>query len=304
MTRALPALGVALLMLLAGLPAGATAAPTADTWTIDADHDLASDAAKETFESEGVAHADLEQFDARLSVADDHDDLNVSGIRTDSTHTYVQLDYDESISRTLRIYVPSEYVSPYRETELAALESDVTAELTPVDGRNHTAIEFTVDEPGQYTFALNDVRGSISEGRQASRDLVSNSTGWTLPSLGGSGQWEYIKSTELSGSSAAEINLSDDERAVIQYQAGANESEEWLTVPKCDGNDHAVCYYQKTGVNDTVYVRSGVEDPPQVRYKTNGGGMVEKASAYLNEATRAASQAVADVKSLFGINNG
>lgn len=303
LTRTLAPLAFAVMLVMAGMPASAANSSMPDTWTIDDEHDLTSDSTIETYQADGVVGADLDQFNARLSVADDHDDLNISGIRADSTHTFVQLEYRESISRTVRIYLPSEYVRPYRETELDSLDSDATAELTPVDNRNYTAIKFTVDEPGTYSFALNEIRGGISEGRQTSRDLVKNSTGWTLPSLGGAGQWEYIQSSELSGTSAAQINISPDEHAVVQYQAGDNESDNWLTVPKCDGSDHEVCYYTKAGVNDTVFVRSGVDEPPQVRYKTSGGGLVEKASAYIREAQNAVSQMVDDLDSLFGLDS-
>lgn len=292
------------LALVITLSATGAAAATADTWTVDTDHDLTRDSAIQRYEDTGKASANLNQFDARLSVASTHDALNVSGVHADTTQTFVQLQYSESIDRTIRIYIPDDYFSPYRDTSVAALEDDsTTASLTPVQSRNYTALEVTVTEPGTYTFAVNDIRGGLSAGREAGRELVRNSTGWTVPSLGGSGQWQYINPSNLTGSNVATINVTSGETAVIQYNAGESDSENWLTVPDCDGSDVAVCYYTQSGDNDTVFVRSGVSDPPEVRYKTNGGGLMESVNAAVRGAQQAVDDILADLDALIGGSN-
>jgi hypothetical protein len=279
-------------------PASLAATSSSEVLTIDEDHDLARNATIQRYEETGNVSTRLSQLQMTMTVADDHEQIGLDGIHTDSTHTYLQLDYDEDIKRTVRVYLPAEYVHPYTEMDLNAEDADVEASMTPTPDAEYGAIEVTFTGPTTATFALNDVRATIIQTRDVGKSWIENATGFSLPDISSSGQWERLPEGALAVDSPARINATDS--LVLQYDASdANTTESrWLTVPECDSDSPGVCYYQAGNV---TYVRTTTEDVPPVRYKTTGGGLSDRVSAAVRGAMQMVEDIMQDVRSTFGV---
>ncbi len=117
------------------------------TTTIDAGHSLTSDAAKQSYQSDGVVSTTPAQADVNITIAESHDDVGLDGIYADGLDTYLRIDYDEDIARTLRFYVPAEYFSPRTKRGLEPVDGGPNTDLTPVRGGNMTAVTVEVGGP-------------------------------------------------------------------------------------------------------------------------------------------------------------
>jgi surface glycoprotein (TIGR04207 family) len=286
------------------VPGTVTAQSQPEIYTVDADHDLATDDAIQRFEQEGLASTQLERLDLRLTVADEAGDAGLSDLRhSSSLHTYVQVEYDEEIPRTIRIYLPSAYVDPYRKVGLEAEDTDVTADVESVRDREMVALTLTVDGPTNATFALNHAAGKTMGARERVKTLINQSTGIRLPDVpigSGGAEWQYVPSSALAGNNTTyrvpTDNDTDSSDLTIQYDSDPGPDERWLPVQECDGSQQ-ICTITKNG-SDRVVLVSTVETPPTVRYRQDGGALIGARSIGA-DLGNAVDELVADVKGLW-----
>jgi len=248
------------LLCLAVLAVTAAGAQTTTT-TIDAQNPLVEQTTINEFERSETVTRNLSQVDMEVTVAEDGTDAGLTGPRIDSMQTYLRLDYDEGISRTIRIYVPSEYFEPRVQRSLSAANGGPDAQLTPTANGTMTAVTIEVSGPTDSPYAISAVAGDVWAVRSWARDKTENTTGWEFPTLAGGEQWQYIDAGTYSTSAPARINGT---AATIQYQAGTANDTAWLPVPECDDpSSQAVCSLEER--NATIIMSS--QDSPRVRYK-------------------------------------
>lgn len=286
-------------ILLAVLLAVAPVVSGADLYAVDHDHGLATDDAKDTYQSQGVATGNVYGLDASLTVADTAEGVGLPDWKYVSTGaTYLQIDYNEDIERTLRIHVPQEYFTPRLKQDLEAAESDLTADFEPSDNGNYTVVTVTVDEPTTAVFRVPWHRGAVAESRDRLSEFVNETTGFSLPSIAGSeDDWQYIEQGALSTNTTYALQTNESQYT-IQYDADASQStEQWLTVRSCDSTDDApVCTFEKAGQPNKTYLLSKSSTPPQIRFKT-GGSSVSSIQSSINDLQEAVDAALADVSS-------
>ncbi|QLH83400.1 hypothetical protein [Halosimplex pelagicum] len=281
----LAGLAVALVVLVGTVSASGVLA-------IDDDHQLARDAAVAEYESTGTASTSLVRVDMSVTVAESHEAVGLEGAGyTDFDTTYVRLEYREELSRTVRIYLPDEYFRPRPKDGLEAVESDNTASLETVDGRNYTAVRVSFSGPETAVFELSKQAGLVFDGRGEVKDLVSNRTGVELPSIQSSGQWSYVDSTALSANTTVALETTDQE-LTLQYDADPSvNSSSWIAVPDCGGASAPVCRFTREGSNETVHLLSRSTETPEVRYK-HGNDPLAGLKSSIADARRAAANAL------------
>lgn len=235
---------------------------------IDADHQLDTDHAKQSFDNDGVVSTDLARLNMSVTVAKDHRDANISGWYADINNRYLCLNYQEDLQRTIRIYIPRDYFNPRVNAELESLTSKTTATAEPTADGDYTAIEATFNGPTRACFQFSRERGIYFDTKDKILDVVNNSTGIEIPRLGGSEQqWQYIEDPAWVNTSTVHID-DDGDSLTLQYDSAETPNDtEWLPVPECENpSEQRVCYYTKANSTGT-YVMSTADDPPPVRYK-------------------------------------
>ena len=234
---------------------------------IDADHGLTDREHIETYEDTGVASTTLSAPAMRLTVAEAHDDVGLRGFRLDYDKRYLRVQYNETISRTVRFYIPSEYWFPIT-SEIDAVDADVTATMEPTDDGRYTAVTITLEEPADLVFEVPKQASWVFWGRSKTREVVNNTTGYQPPRLGEDSEWQYVPEGQLENESTYPVDTAEDGEVTIQYDTDPTAgTESWRMVPECSGNDVPVCHYEKAGVDDRVFVLSKTAAPPQVRFK-------------------------------------
>lgn len=232
-----------------------------EIYAVDNNHELADDDQIEQFESEGVATGEADDIDLELTIAEDSDDVQADRF-TDAGRLYLEVDYQEDIDRTLRIYVPDEYFHPYEDQSMTTHTDDVTAEMEPIDAGNYTAVTVHMDGATKTTLEVSTVESTIWQYRDGTFDWLDGSLGVDVPRLGGSGDepWEYVDSRQFAGDER--VSISAD--ATVQYDAADNNSETvWLEVPSCSA-DAPVCTVSQG--NETAVLADNASDVPQIRY--------------------------------------
>ncbi len=277
----------------------ATAAAAPSLVTIDERHPLAGTDAIETFETEGVVAANLTQIDLGMTVAESSAEAGIDGFHVDIGRTFLCLDYREGLDRQLRLYLPEAYFEP-RPATLSALDTGPSATFEPVSNGSMTAVTLTVTEPTRACYALSSVSGGFFGAKGWASDLVGNVTGFELPSLGGppAAEWGYIDGAALAGNDTVRlpVNASDP---VVQYDSDPTAAgESWINVPDCsDPADQAVCQFDR---HNHTLLMSTHPDPPTVRYRAGGGGVVTDVSSAWNSFTAALDGMTDWLGSLFG----
>lgn len=292
MNRKIPSIALALLLVISG--AGLTSAVT--VYDIDTDHELASSSAVDEYESDGIVSTSVLVPDLRITIAADHEDAGVEGFRADVPWHYVRLQYNETLTAEIRLYFPSEYWHPHPQ-DLSAIDSNVDAELRPVEGKDMSSLSVRFDGKSDVTFAVPRTASLTFATRDYGKDIVENRTNLTLPRAGSSEPWSYIDQAALSGNTTVSIQPKENRELSIQYDAGDIE-ERWIGVPSCSsstGQDEPVCMFTRDG-EDRIYILSRVSDPPPVRYKYDPGALsqiknlgnslkltIERASSWISD---------------------
>lgn len=263
------AVGCALAILLGAGVAHVTATSSPTRLTLDADHELTSEAKQGEFERTGTATATMTAPSMSITVADDHDadGCGIEGFHSDLRNDYLCVSYDEQIDRSIRIYIPAEYWSPYVRQGVEPVKGDVQATFGPVEDGTYTAVEFTLTEPGTYAWPVTREASWFSGLKDRNIERLENVTGVGVPDQE---SWSYIKPKQLGGNQSAYSVRAPNgtKNLVIEYKTGP---EEWSAVPD-EEKGYAPVYYQtKRGVDDRVYVFATTAKPPEVRYKTKAG---------------------------------
>jgi len=269
-------------LLLVALVALVGTASSSTVLAVDDEHQLARGDSIEEYRSSGSTSTSLVQVDMSLMVAESHTDVGLEGVGyTDFDTTYIKVEYREELARTVRIYLPAEYFRPRPKEGLEAVESDVVAELKPVDGRNYTAITIRVDGPTTAVFEVSKQAGVVFGGRAEARDLLENGTGVELPSVSRSGEWSYVETTGLESNTTAVINTRGKD-LTLQYdtEPSANKTS-WLKVPTCGDESAPVCRFSREGEGqeDRVYLLARSTEVPDIRYKRGNDPLAGISSA-------------------------
>jgi len=264
---------------------------------IDANHGLTDRERIDAYASEGVASTSLTTPEMRLTVAESHDDVGLRGFRLDYDKRYLRVQYNETISRTLRFYIPSEYWFPIT-SEMEAVNGDATATMEPVEDGRFTAVTVTVSEPSDLVFEVPKQASWVFWGRSKGRAVVNNTTGYQPPRLGDDREWQYVPHGQLENESTYPVETAEDGDVTVQYDTDPSTGvEEWRMVPECSGNDVPVCHYEKAGVDDRVFILSKTADPPQVRFK-KGTDVSATAESSARELWDIPSQVMDDISAL------
>ncbi len=286
-------LALVLVLSVVGAPAAADGMAA-----IDADHGLTDRERIEQFETEGVASTTLTSPQMRLTVAETHEAVGLRGFRLDYDKRYLRVQYNETVDRTIRFYIPSEYWYPIT-SEIEAVDGDVTAQMEPAGDGRYTAVTLTLTDPVDLVFEVPKQASFVFWGRSKSREVVNNTTGYQPPRLGDDQEWKYVPEGELENESTYPVETAKDGDVTLQYDTDPTAGvESWRTVPECSGNDVPVCYYEKAGVDGQVFVLSKTADPPQVRFK-QGTDVSATAESSARELWDIPSQVMDDISKLF-----
>lgn len=291
------ALGILLAIAAVGVPAVGASNVNA----VDTDHTLTSDASIATFDAEEVVSGEVDGLNMTITVADKVSQLNKSEwAHPSSARTFLRVEYNEEIDRTVRLYIPSEYFRPRVKSGLAPLESGPPAKLQPVKDRQYTAVTVTFDKETEVIYPISSSRGMISSGRSSTSELVENSTGFRLPSLTSNGaEWQPVPGEAMTSTEATYRIPSNESDITVQYDADESpEEERWLTVQSCDRSDQPVCTFDRDGSKAT-YLLSTTEDVPPVRWKAETAAS-DTVRSTINDIRDASSGFKEAVGGLFG----
>lgn len=259
---------------------------------LDENTPLMADATVDTYEQEGVVDVELDRVAMTVTVADTHDQADLDGMHADEGVTYLCLDYREDLSRTIRLYVDGDLVSP-RAAELSPVGGEgPAATLASVQNGSATAVTVTFDQAGRHCYAVGALRGYKSSGESWSRKVIGNFTGVELPSLAGSDSdaaWSYINASRVRPNET----LSVPADATVQYDRDPGPgAPAWVTAPGCeDGEEQAIC--QLSLHNETMLK---VTDSRDLRYRTTPAGPIEGLQSNINDAIQAAQDAVSALR--------
>lgn len=283
---------VALLLTLA-LAAAAVGTVSATTTTIDADHQLASDDAVAEYQENGTVSAELTRIDATVTIADESENAGMNGTYLDAGTTYLRIDYDESVARTLRLYFPSEYFSPRVKRGLEPAGTGPNAEITTVRDGEMTAVTVDVSGETDTTYGVSAVSGTVWSVRSSIQDQVENVTGWSVPTLSSDEQWRYVGEGNYSTASPRTIN---DTGLTVQYEVERDNTTEWLPVPECKSPEsQRVCALEDG--NQTVLMSGG--DAPRVRYRS-GTDLFSTGGSIINDLMGSVDRAIDSAQRLLG----
>jgi len=291
MTRGTTTLLAALLVVTLLTPAALAQTRT----TIDDDHALESEGQQAAFVQEGVATADLTAPDMQLTVATEHDDAGceIDGFHSDLRNDYLCVEYTEEVDRTIRLYVPAEYWTPYVRENVSPVAGDQSATFEPIRDNGYTKVTFQVTEPGTYAWKINAEASLASGAKERTLENIEKVTGVGMPNAS---TWSYIKPEQLAGNNSAYVVRAPNgtDALVMEYQTA---SGEWAQVPD-EAESYAPVYYEtKNGVDDRVYVFATSTEAPEVRYKTEAA-----ATTQIGAAIRQIGQIPTRVEDIFGID--
>ena len=254
-----------MLLLVALIAAtGLTVTPTIgdDVTAIDDGHELDSQWAIDEYNEYGYVEGDVNNYQLDIAIANEReavaDDALIGDIGTD----WVMFEYHENIQRTIRIHIPSEYVTPYERAGVESATGKHTADFEPVQDGEYLQITVTVDGPATIVLPL-------EWDGQASYRILDRMNGYAdavrdHSPFAGETNWTEYSGEEVSQESA--VKVADTADVEVQVDARPDSGDRvWIPAPK-DATDEDVYYYHRE-VNGTVntYVVSTVENPPDIR---------------------------------------
>jgi hypothetical protein len=268
---------VAMVVLVVGLLAtGGPIVAGEEAYTVDDEHELADTTAVAEYEERGSVSGEIEGLDATLSVAKDKEAVDRDGVRPlDVGHDYIRLEYREDIARTLRIWIPASYTTPYVRDGVSAIGSDHTASYQPVRDGQYLQVVIEVD-------GSTDVVLPIHKHSSATYSVLGKYEERFNKLTGADREWRYLETRRLEEEHAVEVPVENPEDVVVHYDATPNEPEEtWVNAPRGDGDE--VYWYAPDSENGTVYVVSRADEAPSVRIM-QGGGWREEVEGHINDA--------------------
>lgn len=305
-----PAFALATLLVLAtvSVPISSTSATASDVKTIDDNHPLTSESNIDEFESTGITNGSLVAPDMRLTVAEAYDDEDglYGSPDYDPAFVYLGVQYNETIRRTLRFTIPSDYWYPSPQN-IESVDGSTTAELRPTANGTKTVVTMRVDGPTDAVFPIPLAASAIYVTRDMGRSVTENLTGVQLPRTGSAEPWRYLEPNALAGSNSTVGIVVEDREYTMQY-APEGQEDRWLSIPSCDATidgDAPVCTFQRTGDDSTVYILAResydaeTNPPPDIRYKFGSDTSVSVQS-FLSGVETTVDNALAWVNGIIG----
>lgn len=241
-------------------------ASAGDMTTIDDDHYLTTADAKAEYGEKGHVSADLHSPDMTITVAENADDVDLAGIYINFANDYIRIQYREDRTRTLRIYIPEEYISPRTANELEAENDNVVADFRPIHGNTMMEMRVRVTRPTDAVFKLPKDAGIVFSYVDDYQDRLNESTGWDLPSpFGDREPWQYIARSEINDEDLFAVEKPPDGELMVQYDAWPDDDTEmWLPIQECPEREANVCYLE----TDDQYMHIvSTDNATAVRYK-------------------------------------
>jgi len=264
LTTVIVVVGGLLALALAFGTLGASAEPN----TIDDDTRLDESATIDSFEANGTVRADAPTLNLTITVSRDRREAGVDAV-TGGMHTYIRVQYNESVDRTVRIYIPDAYMEPRVKSDVQSLTDGTTAEYEPVEQKDATAVVVELDGQTDATFEVNRAFGTYLSATDRAYGVFESVTGFRPPRVGARErpQWQFPPPGALSGGNAT-YQIQDAETAdnmTIQYDATPNSEESsWIRVPKCSASVEPVCVADREGGPVLFATNNSV---PPIRYK-------------------------------------
>lgn len=284
-------------VVAAAVTGGVTLASGADVYAIDTNHPLATHEAVETYQDEGYVHGDVPGLNMSISVSQTHDQVGLTGWgHTDINRHYLRVQYNESIERTVRFYIPAGMWHPYVSEGVDAENTDVTADLFPTDDGDYTAVTIHLTGETDAVIPISVEAATVFRVRDATKSVVENLTGLDLPSWGGE-QWQYLPETAFTSQNTTTALKTNDSGLRIQYDALLNSTEErWISVPQCSEavSDDPVCRFTRTDSGD-VYLMRRSNESVTIRYR-HGSGVIPDVSAVVNELVEGVDRFLDDIQ--------
>lgn len=257
-----------------------------DTVTeIEGNHALVEAEQIQGFETEGAASADLEQLDATVTVAKSKRDVDVdhwdAPTTTDVGNHYLRIQYEEDISRTIRIWIPAEYIAPYERAGVESITSEHTADYSPV--RDRAFLEVVVHLDGEADVVL--PMGKLGAGVEGTiADRVRNLDEATGGFLATDREWTYLEGSD-DRDRVVELDV-DPGNALIQFDAADDHETRWINAPEGDTRGAPV-YYHVDGNNESVFLVITTDEQVDIRY-TEESTFVDEVRGAINDARHAA----------------
>lgn len=241
----------------------------------------------ETFERGDHVTADVGGLDMTVTVTEDGSVAGVNTLSGSPITTYIGIDYDEDIQRTVRIYIPDDYVEPRVKEGVESAHGTTTASYEPVAGGDYMAVTVRLSGGDEVALPVNTVFGTYLRTSDMMYGQIENVTGTHIPRLGSSGsaQWQYVPEHALNASNATYTLQQPSENETVgiddmtvQYDdsPGANDPT-WLSVPPCDKTTVPVCATTSDG---KAILFSADEEAPPIRYKHTVDHVSETRSAW------------------------
>ena len=236
---------------------------------IGAQHELDTADAVAEFNDRGHTSASLSRIEMSVTVADDKSDVGIENRLTpsDAVNDYLRLEYDEEATRTVRILIPEEYWTPYKQEDIGSLTTDHTATFEPARGGEYTSVIIELDGPADVVLPVKWYDEMSYKALERVDQRLNKSIGVTLRDDGS--QWKYVEGEALASGPGYEIG-EDADRVTVQYDATADSPEEtWVNAPQGESMRQDIYYYTRDSENSTTYIVSKTDNPPTVRYKVN-----------------------------------
>lgn len=238
-------------------------------YAVDGNHDLTSEGAIREYQQSGSASTAIDGLAMAVSVHDSHESAGLDGLHVDSANTYLRVEYDEEIARTVRVFIPSAYFEPRPKDDLQPVSGSATAALEPTADASMTAVTLRLSGETTAVFAVGREAGAVFGARRYISDAMNRTIGVSVPSLGGGGpQWQPVPPRTISGANASYAIEYPPEDVTIQYAQNPNatrENRDWVTVPPCERSEGPVCWFERDG-SEATYILAETTDPPPVRY--------------------------------------
>ena len=277
---------VLLVTSIVAIPAVAVSSPAGESEVtkIDADHGLLDDDAISTFESEGSVSVDLEQVDAKVTVATSKSEVGIDRsdaiATTDAGNYFIRIEYNEDIDRTIRLWIPAEYVGPYDRADVSSLSSDHEVDYNQVRDRQYLEILVGVEDQSDIVLPVGRLGGGVEALVSERVDAVESAVGGHF---GTGDDWKYLDN-ESGEERVIDLDI-DPDNAILQFDvAGDPADPRWINIP--EGETRGIPVYYHVDSNGSMYLVVTADEDLDIRYKEESS-ITDHARGAINDAIHA-----------------